>query len=323
MDSQQAAKIKGICVGIDYGTTFTSVSYHITKDEDQEDQDQDRPVRALHVKTIKNWPDEPTGLAEQVPTESWYPSVPMSRATPCNQFDASKDKPSDTRLHHEYIDDDAVNQSDEESNVDDVDYPPDSILDDDFSTEFFWGYTVSYQRYHLNTTRNQRRLIQRPKLMLLSTDYTEGDRKDLRRQVNYLIQQRIIRKYGKRNAPDMRDITDVITDFLIKVLEHTNDQLTIHEGFVGQCPVDFVIAVPTIWSPAASRILQSCLEAAISATGFGRLANGSLDNPYFTPEPEAGVTWLLQNTRAIVVSNTMVKTYDFPHASSMRLNLLL
>jgi hypothetical protein len=65
--------------------------------------------------------------------------------------------------------------------------------------------------------------------------------------------------------------------------------------------VEFVVTVPTIWSQEASRILQFCVEAAIQVTEFGELKNGSVDNLFLIPEPEGGLTWLLQITRAMVV----------------------
>jgi hypothetical protein len=115
-----------------------------------------------------------------------------------------------------------------------------------------------------------------------------------------MVKRGIIRKYGKRNEPDPRDLKDIIADFLTKVLEHTKQQLAIHEEFTEGCCVEFVVTVPTIWSPEASRILQFSVAAAIQTTRFGTVCDGSIDNLLVT-EPEAGLTWLLQNTAALVV----------------------
>jgi hypothetical protein len=138
---------------------------------------------------------------------------------------------------------------------------------------------------------------------MLGTGYTVGDRIGLRRKLTELIKRGIIRKYGKRNKPDVRDIRDVITDFLVKIFEHTKNELAREEGYTENCAVEFVVTVPTIWSQKSSRILQKCVEAAIQVTKFGALANGSVDNLFIIPEPEAGLTWLLQTTSAVVSDN--------------------
>jgi len=160
-----------------------------------------------------------------------------------------------------------------------------SVMDSDDSKEFLWGYSVSYQRYNAHTTRNSMRRIKHAKLMLVQTPYTKDERTELRRKVNHLINRKIIRKYGKRSEPDVRDVRDLITDFLIKVFRHTKEQLTIYEDFSDQSSVEFVISVPTIWSSEGSRVLQVCVETAIDATGLGRLKDGSVDNLFIIPEP--------------------------------------
>src|SRR6187402_2292251 len=173
-------------IGIDYGTTFTSVSFCAVPTEDEEAG----LVRDTDVKTIKNWPDEPTGLAEQVPTESWYSAVPMVRADAYNQFDAPSDGPSRIELLETQYEDDTVNETQvspvtNEINIDE-ELDSDDEFDDDRSTEFFWGYTVAKQMYQENSRRDPRRLVQRPKLMMLSTSYTSCERRALFRQVKYL-----------------------------------------------------------------------------------------------------------------------------------------
>jgi hypothetical protein len=294
---------KKFVVGIDYGTTFTSVSYYATEDAGQE-----HLAKASDIKTIKNWPDAPHDADEQVPTETWYSPVPMKREllNEYEQFDASKSKPCTTQILEEEYDDEDDHQppraeernSNSAPNEEDMDI---WAFDGRQSSEFFWGYSVALKRYQENLNRNPKLLVQRPKLMMLDTDYTEGDRKGLRRQVTDLIKRGIIRKYGKRSEPDVRDIRDVITDFLVKVFEHTKNELAREEGYTEHCAVEFVVTVPTVWSQEASRILQKCMEAAIQAAKFGVLANGSLDNLFIIPEPEAGLTWLLQITTATVV----------------------
>jgi hypothetical protein len=270
-----------------------------------------RPARASDIKTVKDWPDAPYESEEQVPTETWYSPAAIVRE-PLNeheQFDAPKSNPTSTRILEEEYD---VEDVHEIADVGEGSSTPAGAREDGQgatvaepkSREFFWGYTVSKKRYQKMITRDTNLLIQRPKLMLLGTAYTEGDRRTLRNQITRLVNSGIIRKYGKKREPDVRDIRDVITDFLTKVFQHTKNYLKRREGYFKGCPVEFVITVPTVWTQEASRILQFSVEAAIKATEFGCLKNGSVDNLFLIAEPEAGLTWLLSSTRAIVVSMT-------------------
>jgi hypothetical protein len=64
-------------VGLDYGTTFTSVSYTI------HDLDDEHPrILPWDVRHISNWPEAGTNSASanQVPSESWYSAIPMDRS---------------------------------------------------------------------------------------------------------------------------------------------------------------------------------------------------------------------------------------------------
>ncbi|PMD41330.1 hypothetical protein L207DRAFT_486961 [Hyaloscypha variabilis F] len=300
--------VKKFVVGIDYGTTYTSVSYYAVGTKAP-----GRPARASDIKTVKDWPDAPYESEEQVPTETWYSPVAIVRE-PLNeneQFDAPKSNPTSTRILEEEYDIEDVHEI---ADVGEGSSTPagareegqGATVAEPQSREFFWGYTVSKKRYQKMITRDTNLLIQRPKLMLLGTAYTEGDRRTLRNQITRLVNSGIIRKYGKKREPDVRDIRDVITDFLTKVFQHTKNYLKRREGYFKGCPVEFVITVPTVWTQEASRILQFSVEAAIKATEFGCLKNGSIDNLFLIPEPEAGLTWLLSSTRAIVTGETVI-----------------
>ncbi|KAH8780522.1 hypothetical protein F5882DRAFT_451384 [Hyaloscypha sp. PMI_1271] len=305
----QLGPSKKFVIGIDYGTTFTSVSYYAIETEGSE-----KSARAADIKTVKEWPDAPYEADEQVPTQTWYSPIPMKRA-PLNeneQFDAPKSKPSSTQIVEEEYEDGNENEAENRCAGEGLSTPAveeeRSRLNfvERQSADFYWGYSVQMKRYQEWITRDSNLLVQRPKLMLLGTTYTEGDRKTLRSQITRLINQGIIRKYGKRADPDVRDVRDVITDFLIKVFEHTKQYLARKDGYIKGCPVEFVVTVPTIWTQEASRILQFCVEAAIKETELGCLKNGSVDNLFLIPEPEAGLTWLLQITKAMVAGETVI-----------------
>ncbi|KAK0130009.1 hypothetical protein ONS96_000547 [Cadophora gregata f. sp. sojae] len=164
-------------------------------------------------------------------------------------------------------------------------------------------------RYYLGnfstaTTEMRHLSSKKLKLLLLSTSYTGSTRARLQDQIKNLLKKKIIRKYGKKDEPDMRDVQDVIIDYLTGLLQHTKSQLVIHEGYTDTWKVEFDVATPAILSPKASRILKTAMEAAIPVTGFvsltdgeksGQVIGGSIDNLFIAPEPECGMTWLLHN----------------------------
>ncbi|KAH7377574.1 hypothetical protein BKA64DRAFT_736873 [Cadophora sp. MPI-SDFR-AT-0126] len=320
---------KCVRIGIDYGTTFSSVSYTV-RDGD-EDEESFQPGVIVDVITIKNWPDEPSGFAEQVPTESWYPSSPLRRRSPYRQFDSPDSWGADKILYPNksapggFAPSDYLNEtygSEEGHEGPDLIDNDALVKDRDRSKDFLWGYSVSFQKMQYCHNRDTSLIVKRPKLLLLSSSYTENSRNHMRVQINKLLRRKIIRKYGKESEPDMRDVQDIIIDYLTGLLQHTKKQLVIYEGYSDAWAVKFSIAAPAIWSPEASRILQTSLEAAIHATGFGTSTNrqksghiigGSLDNLFIGPEPECGINWLLHNPpqgQAQVVAGNVITSLD-------------
>ncbi|TGO62414.1 hypothetical protein BOTNAR_0114g00130 [Botryotinia narcissicola] len=285
-----------VVVGLDYGTTFTSVSYSIL------------PINCGNMKgsandvlSVINWPsDGEDGQRKQVPTESWYSSEPVERHRNDedeifdeNLFDLSQGQHP---LLLSGIGRDAINE------------PEDSEMEDEFSVDFLWGYSVPYQIYKANSTRSQRRLVKRAKLMMVGTKNTNEDRKGLRSTLTGLLKEGIIRRHGKRFKPesDMWDAVDPISDYTVKVLQHTKEQLKNLHGFTDKTPVDFVMTVPTIWSPEASRVLQTSVKAAIQATAFGNPWATTADNIFLISEPEAAATFLLESSEDISLSETFI-----------------
>jgi hypothetical protein len=189
---------KQFIIGVDYGTTFTSVSYLVRPAGDTH-----HIILAEDIKTIKNWPDDPAlGAAEQVPTESWYPSIPMERPAIEDQFDTPDE--IDSQRHQDGVPLPwSVGKAEAVFTQEDIDARG---FDSDKSREFLWGYAVSYQRYAARTTRNPMRLIQHAKLLLVKTTHMKDEREEIRCRLNHLLNQKIIRKYGSRSEPDVRDV---------------------------------------------------------------------------------------------------------------------
>ncbi|CCD54394.1 hypothetical protein BofuT4_P124420.1 [Botrytis cinerea T4] len=285
-----------VVIGLDYGTTFTSVSYSIV------------PINCGNMKSsandvlsVINWPsDGEDGERKQVPTESWYSPEPVERHRNDedkifdeNLFDLSQGQHP---LLLSGVAGDTIND------------PEDSEMEDELAVDFLWGYGVPYHMYKANSTRSQRRLVKRAKLMLVETEYTNEDRKGLRRTLTGLLKEGIIRRHGKRSKTesDMWDAVDPISDYIVKVLQHTKEQLKHLHRFTDQTPVDFVMTVPTVWSPEASRVLQTSVKAAIQATAFGKPWGTTADNVFLISEPEAAATFLLESSEDISLGETFI-----------------
>ncbi|KAG4032827.1 hypothetical protein MFRU_006g02900 [Monilinia fructicola] len=285
-----------VVIGLDYGTTFTSVSYSIV------------PINGGNIKgsansvmSVTSWPmDGEDGERRQVPTESWYSSEPVERhlddadrVLDQNLFDSFEGQ-------HPLMLGGATGET--------MHDPEDSEMEDELYVDFLWGYSVPYQMYKANSTRSQRRLVKRAKLMLVETEHTNEDRKGLRGTLIGLLKEGIIRRHGKRSKTesDMWDAVDPISDYLVKVLQHTKDQLKILHGLTDQTPVDFVMTVPTVWSPEASRVLQTSVKAAIQATALGKPGGNTADNIFLISEPEAAATFLLESSEDISLGETFI-----------------
>ncbi|KAF8849939.1 hypothetical protein BDZ45DRAFT_752274 [Acephala macrosclerotiorum] len=253
-------------IGLDYGTTFTSP------------QDSNR------------------GAREQVPTEIWYSSEPPVRDSDTESEEEEEIYDGRSRRHNSS----RPRRDSAWTAVNDHIHGSCST-----SNDFLWGYQVHYQVYRSNTRQDTMRRVERPKLMLVDTTHTDEDRQRLRPRLEYLIKNGFIRKYGAEDNVDERDVQDVISDFLTKVLSHTKQQLIELEDLTPDCPISFALTVPTVWSPGASRVMQTAVEKAIRAAKFGTLRHGSVDNLFIVLEPEAGATFAMAGSRQML-ANTFI-----------------
>ncbi|KAF7900126.1 hypothetical protein EAF00_004462 [Botryotinia globosa] len=283
---------KKFVIGVDFGTTFTSVSYFF------------HPINERHPRafpeqllSIKNWPDDLSsgdagGTRPQVPSEIWYSPIPLSREAP-----QDTDDQDGTLDEFVYADKSHPLTFVENAN-------PESSGDE--SSEFLWGYQVHHQQYRENISRNTGTRVKRSKLHLVPTAYTYDDRVELLRSMEILIDNGIIRKHGSKDKPDARDVLDIFTDFLVKVLNHTKDQLIQLHNFSGQSVVEFALTVPTIWSPNASRILQTALQTAARLVKFGNISTKKVVIPYIVSEPEAAAIYMLAGNSPVHPRETFI-----------------
>jgi hypothetical protein len=173
------------------------------------------------------------------------------------------------------------------------------------SSDLFFGYDVSRKQYTENSARDPMTLAKRFKLYLVDTKYTEQERGHLNKLLQHLRDHGIIRKFGSKTAPDERDVSDLITDFLVKVLEHSKSELSRLHGFSDNSHVEFALTVPTAWSPSSSRVLQVALQTAVKAVKFGEIAEQEIIVPYIISEPEAAATYMLAGNNDVLVRSCL------------------
>ncbi|KAF7862502.1 hypothetical protein EAF04_007375 [Stromatinia cepivora] len=281
-------------IGVDFGTTFTSVSYFSHPIND-------RHPRAFpeQLLSIKNWPDDLSsgdagGTRPQVPTET------------VSSWEAPEDIDGEGGTLEEFVYADN-NHSLTRVGDSNIESQPEYLeLDEDNSSEFFWGYQVHHQQYRENISRDTRTRVKRSKLWLVHTPYTREDRVELVHLIEYLIENHIIRKHGLKDIPDVRDVLDIFTDFLVKILHHTKEQLIRLHNFSGSSVVEFALTVPTIWSPNASRILQTSLQTAARVVKFGDLSTKKAVIPYIVSEPEAAAIYMLARDTSVHPGETFI-----------------
>lgn len=142
-------------------------------------------------------------------------------------------------------------------------------LDEDSSSDFFWGYQVHHQQYGENIPRSSQLKIKRSKLQFVQTPYTRDDRVELLRIFRGLIRNKIIGRHGSKYKTDERDVLDILTDILVKALQHTKEQLMQLHNFSRSSVVEFALTVPTIRGSNASRILQTASQTSARVVEFG------------------------------------------------------
>jgi hypothetical protein len=292
LEMNQEAASKHFTVAIDFGTTFSSVSFIAL--------DSAEPKKWIHpnqICSIEQYPHAPSFYYEQrkeVPTESWYPRIaPPRDEEPVDMFpeltpNNSSDDDSDGDLHGTPQE---PNHIDNPPNLMDVEDEEEQEAEDENSREYFWGYAVQKHLQYPDTNRAQSRRIARSKLLLDKSAQTEIIRAQLRPSLEQLKRLKLI-----------REESDVIADFLEHLFRHTKVQLTRSYGFHDACSIEFVLCVPAIWTQSACRTMQKAMATAISKSGFGNVDSGSVDNLFIVSEPEAAAACVLaDNTQNIKV----------------------
>lgn len=302
---QDAAPAKHFTVAIDFGTTFSSVSFIALGSAETK-----KHIHPNQIFSVEQYPNAPSMYYEQrkeVPTESWYPRVLPRRDVHDNE--PLNNSPMSTLIASWAYDSDHDQHAmpEEPSQIASQTYPPEldetDEADDEDSTEYFWGYAVQKQLQYPDNNRAKTRRIARSKLLLDESPRTETIRSQLRPSLDCLKRLKII---GKDTA-----VIDVIADFLEQLFRHSKAQLIRSHGFHDACSIEFVLCVPAIWTQQACRKMQTAMAQAISRSGFGRADNGSVDNLFIVSEPEAAAACVLaDSTQGVKVRVTLLRAEE-------------
>jgi hypothetical protein len=301
-DVYQDSAAKHFTLAIDFGTTFSSVSFIALDSAETK-----KRIHPNQIFSVEQYPHAPSLYYEQrkeVPTESWYPRI----ATRINVRD---DEPANrsaestpTRSLNDGSDHDQHTPREDSNHIDALTNPLDhdeaEEADDEDSREYFWGYAVQKQLQYPDTNRAKTRRIARSKLLLDDSPQTETIRAQLRPSLEHLKRLKII---GRETA-----VTDVIADFLEHLFRHTKAQLIRSHGFHDACSIEFVLCVPAIWTQKACRKMQIAMATAISRSGLGKVDSGSVDNLFIVSEPEAAAACVLADSAQRVKVNIQFLT---------------
>ncbi|KAI1758498.1 hypothetical protein GGR53DRAFT_516970 [Hypoxylon sp. FL1150] len=277
---------KRLILSIDFGTTYSAVSYIALSENQRVDH-----VSSMDIRSIANYPDdmnpEPESqMKKEVPTELMYPLDPRFRSR-ANLRRPTMNGKSATSLGSESPRD--------QTDAMEVDSVEDEILMSD-ARDFLWGYGMheawSSPATHFKQTS---KALNRFKL-LLDDGQTQGIRNSLRSTVKYLSTKKIVESE-----------VGVIADFLTCLLRHAKSQLQLLRLY-DDYRVEMVLCVPAIWTQKACRDMQMALLIAMKMAEFKGVnpSHQAIENLFIVSEPEAAAAFTLDTQPNIQAGQTFV-----------------
>jgi hypothetical protein len=286
---------KRLIIAIDFGTTYSSVSYVEIPEDCPSDFVDSRSIRSIARYPESTDFNSDDRMLKEVPSEVIYP---LDR----NFRDRHALIRSQEGLGNELDDGDQEERIPDLTNngfrdVEPLDGDGDTIMDTDVSGQFYWGYGVHELRaipaMHSDPTN---RPLSRFKLLLDDSPMTAKVREGLNKTLNELKSRKVV------DGP-----LHVIADYLTYLLDHTRSELRAL-GYQDSCPKEMVLCVPAIWSQQACRDMQKCLAVAMNGANFrgADVQNNSIENLFIVSEPEAAAAYMLDNSPEIRCGQTFV-----------------
>lgn len=279
---QDSDDTRHFVVAIDFGTTFSSVAYVGYYNESQRHR-----IGLQQIEIVDHYPYNPFGSTQcqDVPTELWYSRrisrpVPHSRDIVDRQPEDDDDGPEANG--HSGSKAGASSHGSLETN-----YPsPTSSHPEHERAPLLWGYGVQDQLLEADYNTDHSRHLSRFKLILDKSAHTETIRNGLSKSCSLLKKMLLI-----------NEDTDLITDYLTQLLQHTKKRLIDSEGYTYASKVDFVLCVPAVWTIEGTRQMEVALTAAVKNTGLSTLQHDSIDNLFIVSEPEGAAVCVLARDR--------------------------
>lgn len=267
-----------LIVGLDVGTTFSSVAYARLAHDVQPER-----VELDSVFCIKNYPDQRVVAhfppREDVPSELWYnphcnPTM-LQHAADSTMSDAGEDSNSglDSADESPFSDDEGSLEREQQRAV------QESRLD-----PIFWGFGVQKHLQEIDIPKDDARRLARFKLILDSkTPETDSVRAELAPILKSLKRSKVI-----------KDDAEVITDYIEQLLKHTKNQLELSGAYKNDTVVEFVLCVPGVWPSTARLTMQKAMTLAVKKVAFGSLVCDNLVNLFIVSEPEAAAACVIE-----------------------------
>jgi molecular chaperone DnaK (HSP70) len=282
-----AEKDKRLIISIDFGTTFTSVSF-LDCDVGERISDVDLRHR---IQTVNSYPgdhltDHGSGGATNdiVPTKIWFPRVSDNGKRLEMELDM-RNGANDVRMEDV---DSVLYDSDIENG--DLEPGPTATALPTEKDKALWGYEIQHKLDHeerLTTDGIESLLegtIDQVKLMLDTSAQTEGIREEISKKIADI-------KHKKFRSPQ-----EIIKQYMICLLGHVKTflkdryKLDIADFAV----LDMVLCVPPSWSAKARRIMTRATAEAMKKSGLITKGEGSLTEMTIYKEPEAAGCWIMK-----------------------------
>lgn len=278
-----------LILSIDFGTTYSSVSYIALPNNRRW-----RYASSNDIRSIENYPgdknrEEGNQMKKEVPTELMYPLDPNFRRK------ANLNRPATTSATAAESDPDDLADEPDAMDVDPGQYDIPSARPN--TDDFKWGYTM-HEAWANPVThyRKTSRAMNRFKLLLDRSERTQELRNRLQSSLNYLTSQGIV-----------ENEVGVIADFLTFLLRHVKKQLQslrLYDDY----NMEMVLCVPAIWTQKACRNMQVALFTAMQSAQFKGtdLSCGAIENFFLVSEPEAAAAFTLDTDPDIHVSTPYI-----------------
>ncbi|KIX02790.1 uncharacterized protein Z518_08732 [Rhinocladiella mackenziei CBS 650.93] len=269
-------------VAVDFGTTFSTVSFLRVDPGVQEDL-----IPPQEIRCIDHYPDKPPGIMPHVfegittvPSELWYPTARVSPTQ--NGGRGLQSQPAEEDEYSSALDEEGQPSSTPDTSDTQNDQPAIQHQGRPLRRSPVWGYGVHKRLAEPDDIVQKAKHVTRFKLLLDEENSTQSLREKA------MMDLKALKHAGLVQKP-----VDTIADYLGQLFRHAKNQLVSSHGLQEGMAVEFVLCVPTLWTEQACRRMQEAMARAIETSQLGQLENGSVKDLFIVAEPEAAAAYAL------------------------------